>query len=346
MVFIQALNVKIHCRLMDFSQQGDISVPLTATATFDLSTVDHICREVKILWSNDKLNSFIPVCDLLGVPISEGMNLDFIADDGNFSDNEIGTVAGIIRSGRSDKTEIMEFIENFEKFQKQTDKKIEELHMQNAADKKLSDRKFEDLQVQTAADKKLSDKKFKDIKIQTEADKKVSDKKIEDLKIQNELSDKKFEDLKIQTEADKKEVEKRFEEMYFADAERGICQVFDVIYCSMMAELIIMDSAKYKSFTYLSSVLHDRNHNTSDLVQAFSTVANIDHAVATRTWSVVKMIKQARNNRQHAKIRNKKQALESLSEFFMRWTTTATSQSDKDELKIALERFIDASFTS
>lgn len=27
------------------------------------------------------------------------------------------------------------------------------------------------------------------------------------------------------------------------------------------------------------------------------------------------------------------------------WTTTATSLSDKDELKVALERFVDASFT-
>ena len=139
-----------------------------------------------------------------------------------------------------------------------------------------------------------------------------------------------LENLKIKTEADNKDFEKHFEAMYFADAEHGICQVFDVLYCSMMAELIIMDSAKYKNFTYLSSVLHDRNHNTSDLVQAFSTVANIDHADATRTWGAVKMTKQTRNNRQHAKIRNKEQALESLSEFFMRWTTTAISQSDKD----------------
>ena len=300
MVFIQALNVKIHCRLTDFSQQCDITVPLSTTSSFDMRTVDHVCREVQKIWSKDKVTNFVPASDLVGVLISEGMYLDFLTADDN-SDNEIGIVAGEIRSRRREKMKMMDFMENFEQFRKQTDKK------------------------------------FQDFTIQAQADK----KDVENLKIQVQ---KDVEDLKIQAQVDNKEIQKRFEVLFFADAERDICKVFDVIYKSMMVTLKTMDSDKYKNYTSLSSVLSDSNHNKTDLVQAFSAVANINHAVATRTWETVKMIKQTRNRYQHAKIRNKKVALESLDDFFMRWTTTATSQSDKDELKTVLERFIDTSF--
>ena len=282
MACTQTLNVNIHCRLIDFTQQSEISIPLSASAAaFDISSVENLCSDVQVLWRNDKFSSFSPVDNLVGLPITEGMHLDFIADN-KFSDNQPGTVAGLIRSARRDSDVI---------------DKLNQIIEQNAADKKIA-----------------------------EADKKISD--------QN------FEDFKKKTDQNTALFEKRFEKLYFADAERGMCQVFDLLYQFIMDELKHTDSAKYNNYKSLSDVLQDSNHHTADLILAFSIVANIDHAVATRTWDAIKTIKQARNRRQHEKIRSKKLALESLDNFFQRWTTTATSQSEKDELKAALEGFI------
>ena len=52
--------------------------------------------------------------NLVGLPITEGMHLDFSVDD-NFFDNQPGTVAGIIRSAKRRETDMIKLFEKLNK---------------------------------------------------------------------------------------------------------------------------------------------------------------------------------------------------------------------------------------